>query len=102
MIFHRKTSADPDPLSYILRRNQYTGAPPECPGRFSDDHLRKKQGPLRDFSGLWRISACFAHNSLSRAEQWEPSNEDIETMKGAERPETRSTSPIDHIRDRRR
>ena len=28
------------------------------------------------------------------------SNEDIETMKGAERPETRSTSPIDHVRDR--
>ena len=30
------------------------------------------------------------------------SNEDIETMKGAECPETRYTGPIGHIRDRDR
>ena len=96
-IFLRKTSAHPDPLSYILRRNQYTGAPPECPTRFSEDHLRKKQGPLRDFSGLWR--SLPASRTTAFRDQ---SNEDIETMKGAERPETRPTSPIDHIRDRRR
>jgi hypothetical protein len=41
---------------------------------------------------------CFAAHSLFR----DQSNEDIETMKGAERNKTRSTTPIDHVRERRR
>jgi hypothetical protein len=44
------------------------------------------------------LCLLLAH-SLFRDHQ---SNEDIETMKGAERPETRSTTPIDHVRERRR
>ena len=43
--------------------------------------------------------SCFAHSAAAFREQ---SNEDIETMKGAECPETRYTGPIGHVRDRDR
>ena len=100
--FFRRFSFGKPPRTRIRSRTFYVGiSTPVRHPSFPPVFPKIIFGKSKVHREIFRVYGASARASRTTAFP-DQSNEDIEAMKGAERPETRSTCPIDHIRDRRR